>query len=231
MRLQSFLIAACFAACAATASAQEGKPERKLGQYSGFEGREMVLGAEVAKAIKTASGDSKPEHDFTGREGEMGLAVSTAIKTLNHNRTYAHEMNDALVKMTLTHIDFAKQHGLLKEMVDDDVRQQQQQLERVKKLIDRTGNKDLALVAVFEQTTCFFQLVDQTQRAPGSVTYRSPYKAVLDQTVRMGIQDLSEKEIHEVWTIPRMHRYADILGVKFDVSPWQDDGMITVRVL
>lgn len=207
-----------------------GKPEKKLGQYSGFEGREAELGAAVSPAIMAASTSKEPQHDFTGRERDLGLAVGTVIKTLNHNMSYQHDMNDALVKMTLQHIQYAKRRGDLEAMVVEDVDAQRQQLERVKKLIDRTGDKDLALVAVFEQTTCFFQLVQETVRKPNSVTYKSPYGVVLEQTRRMGVHDLTEKEIHDVWTIPRMQQYAAILGVTLDVTPWQDDGMITVSV-
>ena len=40
----------------------------------------------------------------------------------------------------------------------------------------------------------------------------------------------SRSSSHENWTIPRMQGYARLLGVDFVVSPWQDDGTITVRV-
>lgn len=213
---------------AAGKPASAGKPDKKLGQYSGFEGREAALGKALVEPIKSADPKDDATHDFTGREEALGFATSTVIKTLNHNSGYQHEMNDALVKMTLTHIQFAKNKNLLKEAVTEDVEQQKIQLLRVKRLMEKTGNKDLAIVAIFEQTTCFFQLVDRTKRAPNTITYKSPYNVVLEQTVRMGIQDLTEKEIHENWTIPRMKAYADILGVKIDVSPWQDDGMITI---
>jgi len=53
---------------------------------------------------------------------------------------------------------------------------------------------------------------------------------VLEETVRMSIHDLSEREIHERWTIPRMQAYARVLGVELDVTPWRDDGTITVSV-
>ncbi len=46
----------------------------------------------------------------------------------------------------------------------------------------------------------------------------------------MGIHDLSEREIHERWTIPRMQAYAKVLGVELEVTPWRDDGMVTVSV-
>ncbi len=218
------------ATAAPVAAAEEAKPQKRFGQSSGFEGHEIELGRSVSQAIRQASPGGNPLHDFSGREEQLGYATSMVIKTLNHNQGYQHEMNDALVKMTLDHIMFAKRNGMLKQLIEQDILSQKQQLERVRKLIERTGNKDLAIVGVFEQTSCFFQLVDRTQRAPGRITYKSPYGNVLAQTVRMGIHDLTEKEIHEVWTLPRMREYSRILGVEMKVSPWQDDGTITVSV-
>jgi len=207
-----------------------GKPERKIGQYSGFEGREADLGKAVGAAIKGVSATKGPEHDFAGREALLGKMVATTIKTINHNRVYQHETNDALVKMTLDHIQVAKNQKMLDAIIAQDIHSTRKQLERVGAMIKKSGNKDLALVGVFEQTTCFFQLVEQTQREPGKVTYQSPFGRVLFATRQMGIHDLTEEEIHNVWTIPRMKQYADVLGVQFDVSPWREDGMITISV-
>jgi hypothetical protein len=214
----------------ASAATESASPPTRLGQYSGFEGREAELGRAVAAAIRQASPGGAVRHDFTGREEAIGFAMATVIRTLNHDRAYAHQMNDALVKMTLDHVQAAKTTGTLEAILEQDVRSTAQQLERVRRLIERTGNRDLALVAIFEQTTCFFQLVDRTERSPGSVTYRSPFGQVLGETTRMGIHDLTEREIHEIWTVPRMKAYARILGVELDVSPWREDGLITVSV-
>ena len=224
------------AAAATEAAAPGARPARKLGQYSGFEGRERELGIAVAAALRTLQptgatpGAVDPRVDFTGREDVLGGAMTQVVRTLNHNQGYQHEMNDALVKMTLDHIMFAKRHGMLRQLIEDDILSQKQQLERVARLIERGGSRDLALVAIFEQTACFFQLVDRHERAPGRVTFRSPYATVLRETTRMKIHDLSEQEIHEIWTIPRMQAYAKVLGVELEVSPWRDDGMVTVTV-
>jgi hypothetical protein len=220
----------------AAAGAPPARPARKLGQYSGFEGRERELGLAVAAAMRTlqptgaAPGAVDPRVDFSGREDMLGGAMTQVVRTLNHNQGYQHEMNDALVKMTLDHIMFAKRHGMLRQLIEDDILSQQQQLERVARLIERGGSRDLALVAIFEQTACFFQLVDRHERAPGRVSFRSPYGTVLRETTRMKIHDLTEQELHEIWTIPRMQAYAKVLGVELEVTPWRDDGVVTVSV-
>lgn len=224
------------AAAATEGAAPAARPTRKLGQYSGFEGRERELGVAVAAALRTLQptgavpGAADPRIDFTGREDMLGGAMTQVVRTLNHNQGYQHEMNDALVKMTLDHIMFAKRHGMLRQLIEDDILSQRQQLERVARLIERGGSRDLALVAIFEQTACFFQLVDRHERASGRVSFRSPYGTVLRETTRMKIHDLTEQEIHEIWTMPRMQAYAKVLGVELEVSPWREDGVVTVSV-
>ena len=203
---------------------------RQLGASSGFEGQEERLGTVVNEAIRTARGTDTQDKDFTGREESLGLAVSTVIKTLNHAEVYPHEMNDALVKMTLCHVQFAKKHGLLEECVQDDIAVTSPMMKRVGQLIEKTGNSELALISVFDHTACFFHLVENAERKPGLVRYKSPFATVLDNQVP-GQFNLTEQEIHEVWTKPRYHGYADIMGVKFEVSDLDKNGMITVTLV
>jgi hypothetical protein len=178
------------------------KPEKTLGRYTGFEGRER----------------------------DLGLIMNMVVKTLEDNGGYQHEVNDALVKQHLQHMQFLKDHNLTKEGVEDEIKTQEPMLRRAAKIMEKAGDKDLALKAVFDQTTCHWQLVLDTYSEPGMRRFKSPFGNVLTQTTRMGQHDITEKWIHENWTIPRMAGYSKILGVDLEVSPWQDDGMITVKV-
>ena len=219
------------------AAAQAGEGQRNFAQYSGFEGNEQKLGEAVAETIMGISPSgftpaSNTGHDFSDpqRQKRLGYAVSTAIKTINSDEPYMHEMNDALVKMTLTYIQFAKDNDLLDEQIQMEVRTQAPMLTRVGKLIKDTGNQELALLAMTDRTSCFYQLVDNAQREPGSITFRSPFGNVLTQSRRIGQFDLTEQEIHEIWTIPRIKASAELMGVDVHVTEWQDDGMVTISV-
>ena len=217
---------------------QAGEPtERDFAEFSGFEGNEQMLGAAVAETIMEVSpAGFKPAsntgHDFSdpARQERLGFAVSTAIRTINADAPYMHEMNDALVKMTLTYIQFAKDHDLLDDLIETEMRTQFPMLSRVRQLIEKTGNQELALLAITDRTTCFFQLVEDADRESGKITYQSPFGNVLTQSRRVGQHDLTEQEIHEVWTVPRIMGQAEILGVDVQVSEWQDDGAITISV-
>ena len=83
---------------------------------------------------------------------------------------------------------------------------------------------------MFDHTTCWFQLALDVQSEPGKRTFTSPYRVVLEACSRVGIFDLTEEEVHNVWTIPRILGSAKILGVEMDVLPWQEDGMVTVTL-
>lgn len=169
---------------------------------------------------------------FPHRTDELGSIMQMVYKTLNHSsRAYEHEINDALVKMTLGHIQFAKDNDLLEEAVDDEIRTQRFMLERVAKMIEATGDKELALKAVFDQTTCHFHLVLETEMQPGVRRFVSPFGHVLEQTVRLKQHDLTEEEIYNVWLKPRYERYGEVLGVPLEVDPWDPETrLITVRI-
>ena len=75
-----------------------------------------------------------------------------------------------------------------------------------------------------------YQLALEVKRAPGEISWKSPYGTVLAMTRQLGQHTLTEKEVHEIFTVPRLKLQAEKMGVHFDVSPLQDDGWITLRV-
>ena len=203
---------------------------KQFGQSSGFEGMEEKLGQALSEAIKNASTEGSARHDFSGREEMLGRAVSTVIKTLNQDEPYQHEMNDALLKMTLGHIYFAKKHGMLVELIEDQSKIVSGIRQRVGKRIKETGNRELALIGMTTQTPCFYQLVDEFTWEPGKITYKSPFIEMAEITQATGQYDLTAQEIHEIWTIPNVKAAAESYGVALEISEWRDDGIITISL-
>ena len=66
---------------------------------------------------------------------------------------------------------------------------------------------------------------------PGTVSWKSPWRNVLRMTNPTGQHSITDRELHEHWTVPRMMRQAELMGVKIEISPWREDGTITVRVI
>jgi len=204
--------------------------EDRLDHTTGLEGKEAELGRGLVALVQEL--DGKLDLSKSSDE-ELGRYLLTAVKTMNHNSSYQHEFNDALVKLHLTAVSFAKDTNMYEQLVENDVKTTEYMMKRIGSAIKMTGRDDFALMAIFEQTTCFFQLVDDLQwNSATSVTYTTPFNRVMEASQKVGIfENLTEEEVHNNYTIPRYMAYADIMGVKLDVSPLGENGEITVALV
>jgi hypothetical protein len=195
----------------------------------------------IESAPTAAAGNQKPKRPahwreqhgsgFEGREELLGQAMSMVIKTLSQTQPYQHQVNGALVLAHLGAIQFAKNKGLLEDYVEHDRKMMEPVNFRIKQLIEETGNKELALESVFDITECFYQLVLDTQVEPGKRTWVSPFKTSIEACTRMGMMDMTEADVHNLWMRPRLEAYARDMGVEFRVSDLGADGTITCEVL
>ena len=71
---------------------------------------------------------------------------------------------------------------------------------------------------------------ERREAEPGKAIF-VPFKTVLEASKRLGQFDLTEQEIHEQWTVPRLRGYAGTLGVDIRVSPWRDDGVVSCELV
>jgi hypothetical protein len=171
---------------------------REFGLWSGFEGREELLGRGLVQLLKTVIAD----------------------------QPYQHHLNDAVLKAHLNAIQFAKNNNMMAQLVEHDVKTLAPVNKRVAQLIASTGDPEYGLAACFERTDCWYQLVLEWRVEPRRRVWRSPFHTVLAAGKRIGQFDLTEQEIHEQWTVPRLHGYARDLGISLRVSPWADDGWL-----
>ncbi|MEO7386742.1 MAG: hypothetical protein ABIX37_07405 [Gammaproteobacteria bacterium] len=191
----------------ATATATGGKPPampsvHEFGLWSGFEGREELLGRGLVQLLKTVIADAP----------------------------YQHHLNDAAMKAHLNAIQFAKNLKLLPEFVAHDVKTLSPVNKRVGQLVAKTANPEYGLVALFERTDCWYQLVLEWNVEPGRRTWRSPFHTVLEMGRGIGQFDLTEQEIHEEWTVPRIQGYAADIGIKVKISPWHESGWLSCEL-
>jgi hypothetical protein len=185
--------------------------------------------AEVAKR-KDKSSFKAAKTGFEGREAEVGKAVQLALKTLANSAGYQHEMNDALIKARLQAMQFAKDNGIMDKYVEHDIKTMAPLNDRVGMIIERSGDREAALVGLTERTACHYHLVLETEAEPGKRTWKSPWGTVLDACKRMDMFDLTEQEIHETWFVPRIIGYAQAMGVDIKISAWNDDGIVTIEL-
>jgi len=167
---------------------------------------------------------------FEGREELLGRGLVQLLKTVIADAPYQHHLNDAAMKAHLNAIQFAKNHGMLPQLVAHDVKTLAPVNKRVGQLVAKTGNPEYGLVGLFERTDCWYQLVLEWTVEPGRRSWRSPFHTVLAMGRRIGQFDLTEQEVHEEWTVPRIQGYAADIGIQVRISPWQEDGWLSCEL-
>lgn len=167
---------------------------------------------------------------FEGNEQRLGEAVALAIRTLKDAMPYQHELNDALVKMHLNSVQFAKNAGLIEQYVEHDIRNMTPALQRIRETIAVTGDTEESLRGVFDRNSGFYQLCLDLEESPRTRRFSFPFSAVLAISRRIGQFDLSDTELHDIWLRPRLLGYARVLGVHWTVSDIDADGKVCVRL-
>ena len=171
-----------------------------------------------------------PPTGMEGRESDVSESMQVLVRTMQIQIPYPHDMNDALLKAHLTAIQFAKDNNMLEQYVQHDRDTMQPLLDRTKNIIDKTGNKELALVMIFERTGCFFQMCLDAKIQPGKRTFTFPFKKVLDAATRLGQFDLTEEELLDKWWRPRYAGYGEAVGDEFNISDMDENGKVTVTL-
>ncbi len=167
---------------------------------------------------------------FEGREGELGHSMSILLKMIGNHAGYAHEMNDPLVKAHMLAMQFAKNNGNLAEYVEHDIRTMLPINLRMKQIIEKSGMREIALIALFDRTACHYGLALTSTGTGMSRTWKEPFGHVLEQCRKIGQFDLTVEEIHNHWTKPRLEGYGRSMGVNMQVSDIGADGWITVSI-
>ena len=98
-----------------------------------------------------------PPTGMEGREADVAESMQVLVRTMQIQIPYPHDMNDALLKAHLNAVQFAKDNDMLDKYIEHDRETMLPLLERTKNMIDKTGNKELALVMMYARTGCFFQ--------------------------------------------------------------------------
>ena len=186
------------------------------------------------ETTQTAMGSSSASGaaiEFQGDEERLGQAVALALRTLKDGIPYQHEMNDALVKMHLNSVQFAKNKGFSKQYVEHDISMMRPTLERIRASVLAASDPELALHGIFDRTSCFYQLCLDLEVSPGRRRFTFPYSHVLAISRRIGQFDLTDAELHAIWLKPRLEGYGQVIGVPFNVSDIDDEGKVTVSVV
>jgi hypothetical protein len=166
-----------------------------------------------------------------GREDEFARAVVDVLRTITHTKGYPHETNDALVMAWLTGVRYACKAGTLDEFNAEHVDVMAPILDRMRGVIEDSGEREVALETMCGWSTCHYQLVvTETHKAPGKRWFLSPFTTALDAGRRVGQFDFDEDFVVTETFLPRIHGYADRLGVTVTTDWNPETRYITVAL-
>ncbi len=168
---------------------------------------------------------------FEGREEMLGRAMTVVLKSLNETKPYQHDINDALIKMILTTIQFAKNNDRIDELIENEVQVTLPMLERVRDNYQRSGELEDVMVGMIDRTACAYQLFLDKENNGAERRWTSPFGLILEHTVRLGQHDLTEKEVHDIWIKKRFNAFAEVIGVELEISDIGEDGMVSIKAV
>lgn len=199
----------------------------------------MVLLSLVLMPTKNLHAGGHDEHKkltaassgFEGREEMLGRAMTVVLKSLNDTKPYQHDINDALIKMILTTIQFAKNNDMIDELIENEVQVTLPMLERVRDNYQRTGELEDVMVGMIDRTACAYQLFLDKENGDAERRWTSPFGLILEHSVRLGQHDLTEKEVHDIWIKKRFNAFAEVIGVELEISDIGEDGMVSIKAV
>ena len=168
---------------------------------------------------------------FEGMEDQLARAMNVVLMTLNERSAYQHDINDALVKMILTTIQFAKDNDMIDELIANEVETTRPLLERVRRNYLKTAQLETAMVGMIDRTACAYQLYLKIDKTDAERSWQSPFGLILENTRRMGQHDLTEEEVHNIWIKKRYHAFAEVIGIELSISDIDKNGKVTIKAL
>jgi len=172
-----------------------------------------------------------PTSGYEGMEDQLARAMNVVLMTLNERSAYQHDINDALVKMILTTIQFAKNNDMIDELIAHEVETTRPLLERVRRNYLKTGELETAMVGMIDRTACAYQLFLKIEKTNAQRSWQSPFGLILENTRRMGQHDLTEQEVHDIWIKKRYHAFAEVIGIELSISDIDENGKVTIKAL
>ena len=120
---------------------------------------------------------------------------------------------------------------MIDELIENEVQATLPMLERVRDNYLRSGEMESVMVGMIDRTACSYQLFLDIEKANAERSWTSPFGLILEQTVRLGQHDLTEKEVHDIWIKKRFNAFAEVIGVELEISDIGENGMVSVRAL
>jgi hypothetical protein len=176
--------------------------------------------------------DAWLDGNFSNRE-DLGDALKVIEKTYSDTDPYPHKFNDALSKLLLRDLDFAVRKGVEKEFVEDYVSRLGVLVNKhLKKGVDKFGD-DIFLWAMFERTSCGYQLYEYIDIKKGKRSMPCPFKPMLNHLAQeLGTFKIVWEDVCANWCTPTWNGFIKGAGLTGRINIKVEPGDIcTVRVV
>jgi hypothetical protein len=170
--------------------------------------------------------------NFRNRD-DLGDALKMVEKTYSVIEPYPHKFNDALVKLLLRDLDFAVKKGIEKEFCEDYVARLGVLVNKhLQKGVDQFGD-DIFLWAMFERTSCGYQLFDHIDIKIGKRSVPCPFKPMLNHLAKeMGTYKIVWEDVCSKWCSPTWHNFIKGAGLMGRINIKVEPGdTCTIRVV
>lgn len=175
------------------------------------------LGALAPASTAIAMFDKVQKDVFLARK-DLSDALRSMYMTYDATYPYDHKFNETLVKDQLRNLQFSVEKGVNAEQIDHYIMTNEPILKRVKALVEKEGSEK-ALVSLFDDEPCSYQLFEHINVKEGGRSFPCPYKSNLEHGKKwLKTFTIEWSDVCNKWCIPIWKRSADIIGIKVEVK-------------
>jgi len=185
-----------------------------------FTKKSVLLSCLAALAPATpamAMFDKVQKDPFLARD-DLADALKSMYMTYDATYPYDHKFNESLVKDQLRNLEFSITKGINDKQLDHYIMTIEPILKRIKELVEKEG-PEKALVELFDDEPCSYQLFENITVAEGERSFPCPYKSNLEHCKKwLKTFTIEWSDVCNKWCIPIWKRSADIIGIEIDVK-------------
>ncbi len=174
--------------------------------------------AALAPASPAIAMFDKVQKDAFLARKDLSDALRSMYMTYDATYPYDHKFNETLVKDQLRNLQFSVEKGINAEQIDHYIMTNEPILKRIKTLVEKEGSEK-ALVNLFDDEPCSYQLFEHINVKEGERSFPCPYKSNLEHGKKwLKTFTIEWSDVCNKWCIPIWKRSADIIGIKIEVK-------------
>ena len=174
--------------------------------------------AALAPASPAIAMFDKVQKDAFLARKDLSDALRSMYMTYDATYPYDHKFNETLVKDQLRNLQFSVEKGINADQIDHYIMTNKPILKKIKALVEKEGSEK-ALVELFDDEPCSYQLFEHINAKEGERSFPCPYKSNLENCIKwLKTFTIEWSDVCNKWCIPIWKRSAHIIGIKIEVK-------------